>query len=191
MTRPETSIVIRTFNEERYLPRLMEAIHEQRYKDFEVIDVDSGSYDSTTAIAQEYGARLLRISSRDFTFGYSLNVGVEEALGKFVVLVSAHTEPRDVFWLERLIEPLRTEGVAMVYGRQFGTPKSKFGELRDLERTFGPERRVMAPPKFFANNANSALLRELWESHHFDEILPGQEDIEWAKYWMLKGHRRP
>lgn len=189
MTRPETSIVIRTFNEERYLPRLMEAIHEQRYKDFEVIDVDSGSYDSTTAIAQEYGARLLRISSRDFTFGYSLNVGVEEALGKFVVLVSAHTEPRDVFWLERLIEPLRTEGVAMVYGRQFGTPKSKFGELRDLERTFGPERRVMAPPKFFANNANSALLRELWESHHFDEILPGQEDIEWAKYWMERGYK--
>ena len=31
MTRPETSIVIRTFNEERDLPRLLEAIHEQRY----------------------------------------------------------------------------------------------------------------------------------------------------------------
>ena len=148
MTRPETSIVIRTFNEERDLPRLLEAIHEQRYQDFEVIDVDSGSYDRTTAIAQEHGARLLRISSRDFTFGYSLNVGVEAALGKIVVLVSAHTEPHDVFWLERLIEPLRTEGLAMVYGRQFGTPKSKFGELRDLERTFGPERKVMAPPKF-------------------------------------------
>jgi hypothetical protein len=41
MTHPETSIVIRTFNEERDLPRLLEAIHEQRYKDFEVIDVDS------------------------------------------------------------------------------------------------------------------------------------------------------
>ena len=77
----------------------------------------------------------------------------------------------------------------MVYGRQFGTPKSKFGELRDLERTFGPERKVMAPPKFFANNANSALLRELWESHHFDEILPGQEDIEWAKHWMERGYK--
>ena len=38
MTRPETSIVIRTFNEERDLPRLLEAIHEQRYKDFEVIE---------------------------------------------------------------------------------------------------------------------------------------------------------
>ena len=189
MTRPETSIVIRTFNEERDLPRLLEAIQGQRYKDFEVIDVDSGSYDRTTAIAQEHGARLLRISSRDFTFGYSLNVGVEAALGRFVVLVSAHTEPCDEFWLERLIAPLRDEGAAMVYGRQYGTARSKFGELRDLARTFGPERRVMAPPKFFANNANSALLRELWEDHHFDEILPGQEDIEWAKHWMERGYK--
>ena len=189
MTRPETSIVIRTFNEERDLPRLLEGIRGQRYQDFEVIDVDSGSYDRTTAIVQEYGARLLRISSRDFTFGYSLNVGVEAALGKFVVLVSAHTEPYDELWLENLIAPLRDEGAAMVYGRQYGTPKSKFGELRDLARTFGPERKVMAPPKFFANNANSALLRELWEGHHFDEILPGQEDIEWAKYWMERGYK--
>lgn len=189
MTRPETSIVIRTFNEERDLPRLLEGIRGQRYQDFEVIDVDSGSYDRTTAIVQEYGARLLRISSRDFTFGYSLNVGVEAALGKFVVLVSAHTEPYDELWLENLIAPLRDEGAAMVYGRQYGTPKSKFGELRDLARTFGPERKVMAPPKFFANNANSALLRELWESHHFDEILPGQEDIEWAKHWMERGYK--
>ena len=31
MTRPETSIVIRTFNEEHDLPRLLEAIHEQQY----------------------------------------------------------------------------------------------------------------------------------------------------------------
>ena len=69
MTRPETSIVIRTFNEERDLPRLLEAIHEQRYKYFEVIDVDSGSYDRTTAIAQEHGAQLLRINSRDLTHG--------------------------------------------------------------------------------------------------------------------------
>jgi glycosyltransferase involved in cell wall biosynthesis len=81
--------VIRTFNEERDLPRLMEAIQGQKYKDFEVIDVDSGSYDRTTAIAQEYGARLLRISSRDFTLGYSLNVGVRL---KVLIEVSTRNE---------------------------------------------------------------------------------------------------
>ena len=79
MTRPETSIVIRTFNEERYLPALLDAIGNQRYQDFEVINVDSGSYDRTTEIARKRGARLLRITPENFTFGYSLNVGVEAA----------------------------------------------------------------------------------------------------------------
>ena len=188
MTNPETSIVIRTFNEERYLPALLDAIGNQRYQDFEVINIDSGSYDRTTEIARKRGARLLRITPENFTFGYSLNVGVEATQGRFVVLVSAHTEPLDDRWLERLIAPLREAGVAMVYGRQYGTASSKFGELRDLARTFGPERRVMSPPRFFANNANSAFSRELWVKHPFDPDLPGQEDIEWAKYWMERGY---
>ena len=189
MTAPETSIVIRTFNEERHLPRLLEAIHEQRYDDFEVINVDSGSYDRTTEIAREHGARLRSISSQDFTFGYSLNVGVEAAAGRFVVLVSAHTVPYDDQWLENLVGPLRQESVAMAYGRQYGVASSKFGETRDLARTFGPERKVLTPPHYFANNANSAFLRELWTSHPFSEDLPGQEDVEWAKHWMDRGYK--
>ena len=189
MNGPETSIIIRTFNEERYLPGLMEAIQKQRYRDFEVINVDSGSYDRTTEIIRQYDCKLLNISSQDFTFGYSLNVGIEAAAGQFVVIVSAHTKPINDQWLERLVEPLRQEPVAMVYGRQSGVASSKYGEVRDMERTFGPERRVLKPPLYIANNANSALLRALWEQHPFDESLPGQEDVEWAKFWMEKGYQ--
>ena len=89
MTSPETSVIIRTFNEERYLPGLLEAIRRQRYQDFELINVDSGSYDRTIEIAQEHDCRLLRIDSKDFTFGYSLNVGIESAQGGFAAIVSA------------------------------------------------------------------------------------------------------
>ncbi len=189
MSNPETSIIIRTFNEERYLPGLLRAIQRQRYRDFEIINVDSGSYDRTTEIARQHGARVLPISSADFTFGYSLNVGIQAARGTFVVIVSAHTEPVDDLWLESLVAPLRQESTAMVYGRQYGTLSSKYGEVRDLARTFGPRRRALKPPHFFANNANSAILRDLWRHHPFDETLPGQEDIEWAKYWMERGYQ--
>ena len=188
MTTIETSIIVRTFNEERHLPGLMEAIHRQRYRDFEVINVDSGSYDRTTDVAREHGARLFHIESRDFTFGYSLNVGIKAATGRFAVIISAHAKPVDELWLEKLVAPLRDENVAMVYGRQFGSEASNYGEARDLERTFGPRHKVLKPPLFFANNANSAIVKALWEEHPFDETLPGQEDIEWAKYWMERGH---
>ena len=68
---PETSIIIRAFNEEKHLPSLLRALSEQRYRDFEVVVVDSGSFDRTREIAQQYADRLVRIRSDDFTFGYS------------------------------------------------------------------------------------------------------------------------
>ena len=183
----ETSIVIRTFNEEKLLPALLESIRGQSYRDFEIVVVDSGSFDRTREIASVHADKLLRINSEDFTFGYSLNVGIEAGVGRYVVNLSAHTKPVNESWLERLLEPLRSDDTAMVYGRQLGVATSKFGETRDLLRTFGPEPKLLKPPHFFANNANSALRKELWREHGFDEALLGLEDIEWAKYWMERG----
>lgn len=188
MTGPETSIVIRTFNEEKHLPALLEAIQVQNYQDFETVVVDSGSFDRTREIAQRYCDKVLRINSQDFTFGYSLNVGIDASVGRFIAIVSAHTKPVDRLWLANLVEPLR-DGVAMVYGKQLGGETSKFSEVQDFRRTFGPERRVLTPPNFFANNANSAIRKDLWEQHPFDEALPGLEDIEWSKHWMENGYR--
>ena len=189
MTNPETSIVIRAFNEQKHLPHLFETLKTQVYQDFEVIVVDSGSYDQTPEIAEQCGAQLIRIDSRDFTFGYSLNVGIRNSVGQYVAIVSAHTRPMDSSWLACLVDALRDDRVAMVYGRQLGTPVSRFAEVQDFKRIFGTKRRVLEPPGFFANNANSAIRRDLWQQHPFDEALPGLEDMDWVKYWMEKGYQ--
>lgn len=186
---PETSVIIRAYNEEKHLPSLFDSLTAQTYRDFEVVVVDSGSFDSTREIAQQRADRVIRIHQHDFTFGYSLNVGVRHSAGRFVAIVSAHTLPVDADWLGRLVEPLHDEQTAMVYGRQLGAPVSKFSEGQDLRRTFGVQRLVLRPPRFFANNANSAVRRDLWQQHPFDETLPGLEDIEWAKYWMERGYQ--
>jgi 2-desacetyl-2-hydroxyethyl bacteriochlorophyllide A dehydrogenase len=185
----EVSVVIRAFNEEKYLPDLLEALNHQSLGDFEAIVVDSGSLDRTREIAARNADQLLRIQSRDFTFGHSLNVGIREASGRYIVIVSAHTLPASKRWLEKLVEPLHDGRTAMVYGRQIGGDASKFSETQDMRRTFGSNREVLQPPKFFANNANSAIRRDLWQQHPFDESLPGLEDIEWAKYWMERNYR--
>ena len=77
----------------------------------------------------------------------------------------------------------------MVYGRQLGADVSKFSEVTDFQRTFGTQKQSLKPPYFFANNANAAIRRDLWEQHPFDEKLPGLEDAGWAKDWMLRGYR--
>ena len=184
---PETSIVIRAFNEERWLPELFEALHRQHYRDFETLVVDSGSVDRTRDIASANGARLVRLRSEDFTFGYSLNIGIEAARGSFIVIISAHAIPTDEHWLSRLIAPLRRPGIAMVFGGQRGHAVSKFSEARDFERVFHSKPMSMDDDHVFVNNANSAIRKDLWEQHGFDEGLPGLEDAEWAKYWIPRG----
>ena len=189
MSNPEISVVIRTFNEEKFLPALLDALNRQVFRDFESIVVDSGSMDSTRQIASKKADKLLPIESHDFTFGHSLNVGIEAAAGKYIVIVSAHTLPFNENWMGKLIDPLRDANTAMVYGRQLGGKTSKFSEVQDMRRTFGPEGAVLRPPKFCANNANSAIRKDLWQKHPFDENLLGLEDIEWAKYWMERDYR--
>ncbi|MGH7467769.1 MAG: alcohol dehydrogenase catalytic domain-containing protein [Longimicrobiales bacterium] len=183
---PETSIIIRAFNEERWLPEVLAALDRQHYRDFEVILVDSGSMDRTREIAAANGARVQRLRSEDFTFGHSLNVGIAAARGRLIAILSAHAIPADEHWLEQLVAPLRSADTAMVFGGQRGHPISKFSEARDFERIFGRTARRMQAPDYFANNANSAVRRDLWTQHAFDEGLPGLEDIEWAKHWMEK-----
>jgi 2-desacetyl-2-hydroxyethyl bacteriochlorophyllide A dehydrogenase len=180
---PETSIIIRAFNEEQWLPHVFAALAKQQYRDFEVLLVDSGSVDRTREIAAEYGARIVRLRSEDFTFGHSLNVGVSEARGRLIAILSAHAIPASDAWLERLVAPLRQDDVAMVYGGQRGHEMSKFSEVCDFERIYPSKAERVHAADPFANNANSAIKRERWKEHPFDEGLPGLEDIEWAKHW--------
>src|SRR5437867_2765840 len=150
---PETSIVIRAFNEERWLPEVLTAIDRQTYRDFEVLLVDSGSLDRTRDIAAAHGAHIIRLRSEDFTFGHSLNLGIHTARGSFIAIISAHAIPTDERWLERLITPLREPQTAMVFGGQRGHAISKFSEARDLERVFPSKPLVMDDDHVFVNNA--------------------------------------
>jgi threonine dehydrogenase-like Zn-dependent dehydrogenase/GT2 family glycosyltransferase len=186
---PKISIIIRTYNEAKHLPALLDSLTKQKNQNFETIVVDSGSLDSSREIAKKFGAKVLRISSHDFTFGYSLNIGIKEAKGQFMILVSAHTLPCSEDWLDHLIRPFENEKCVMCYGRQLGVASSKFSEIEDFTRIFHEKRLTMEPSNFFANNANSAVRREFWEQNPFDELLSGLEDIDWAKYWVDQGYQ--
>ncbi len=149
MNPPETSMVIRTLNKEKFLPDLLAAIKQQDYRDHEIIVVDSGSMGRTLEIATQKADKLLAIESRDFTFGHSLNVGIQQTSGKYIVIVSAHTLPFNDYWLGNLIKPLHDDTTAMAYGRQLGGRSSNFSEAQDIRRTFGKQRRVLRPPRGF------------------------------------------
>ena len=129
------SIIIRTYNEERYLHALLEAIQSQEPGEFsyEIIIVDSGSTDATREIARGFGCQIVHIAKEDFTFGRSLNVGCEAAQGDYFVLISGHCIPTDASWLKELCTPLASGAVNYCYGRQLGRDTTKFSEGQHLK----------------------------------------------------------
>ena len=181
------SIIIRTYNESEYIENLLIALKSQTLKDIEIILVDSESTDKTVEIAQKYCDRIINIKKSDFTFGYSLNKGIEQATHNHLVLISAHTIPCNKTYLEKLTKPLSDLSVAMVYGKQVGDVYSRFPEYQDLLRTFNDQPLILKAPNYFSHNANSSLRKTAWHAHKFNELLSGQEDVEWAKYWMERG----
>ena len=53
------SVIIPTYNEEEYLPKLLGCLRSQTMDDFEVIVADASSTDRTPEIARDYGARVV------------------------------------------------------------------------------------------------------------------------------------
>ena len=180
------SIVIRAYNEAGHLPRLLEGISHQTVKDAEIILVEFRSTDDTVSIAESFGARVVRIAAEEFTFGRSLNLGIQAAEHEIIIIASAHVYPVYPDWLECLLRPLEDEKVALVYGKQRGTATSKFSEHQIFQQWF-PEADVARQPSPFCNNANAAVRRSLWEQHPYDETLPGLEDVAWAKWAQSQG----
>lgn len=185
---PSVSVIIRCYNEEKHLGRLLTGVRDQSLDDVEIIVVDSGSTDASPAIAERYGARLLHIPKAEFSFGRSLNLGCQAARGDVLVAISAHCYPVYEDWLERLVEPFADPKVAMAYGMQRGNGANRFSEHSIFRQWFG-EQSDFAQATPFANNANSAFRREVWEQIPFNETLTGLEDLDFAQRIMGKGHR--
>jgi len=175
------SIVIRSHNEERHIGRLFDALSRQEADfDYEVLLVDSGSEDQTRSIAAAHGATVIRIKPEDFTFGYSLNQGVAQAKGDFIVFISAHCYPAATLWLRELIAPFEDDRVALVYGRQRGNDSTKFSEHQVFDKWF-PEESNWRQRLPFCNNANAAIRKSVWQDIKYDESLTGLEDLDWAR----------
>jgi rhamnosyltransferase len=181
------SIVIRAYNEEKHIGRLLEGIRHQTVKDVEVILVDSGSTDGTVSVAESFGARTVRIRPDEFTFGRSLNFGIKSTSRELIVIASAHVYPVYPDWLETLLRPFADEQIALTYGKQRGYEGSKYSEHQIFHQWY-PDVSKPKQETAFCNNANAAIRKSLWEKNPYDETLTGLEDLAWAKWATQQGH---
>ena len=188
MARCGCSIIVRAFNEEKHLGQLFKGLNQQTINEFEVILVDSGSTDKTREIAArgewDFPVKILQIEPEKFSFGKSLNIGINQASGDVVVIASAHIYPVYPDWLEKLIQPFENKKIGLTYGMQRGGETTRFSEHQIFSRWYPGQSKVQESNPF-CNNANAAIRKDLWLNHHYDETLTGLEDLEWAQ-WAIE-----
>jgi glycosyltransferase involved in cell wall biosynthesis len=95
------SVIVPTFNEEKTVEKILKALKNQTFKDFEIIVKDGGSTDRTVELAKKYADKI--VCKSDFSAADARNQGADDAKGVFLVFVDADTElPRDT--LERFAQ---------------------------------------------------------------------------------------
>ncbi len=88
MQKPRISVVIPAFNEEGYLPKVLESLEMQTFNDFEVIVVDGASTDRTRDIAAKHGKVVIE---KRKGIGLARNIGVAHAKGELLFFTNADT----------------------------------------------------------------------------------------------------
>ena len=82
------SVIVATYNSEKYLSRTLESILSQNFDNYEVLVVDGNSTDSTVDIIKEYqqkfGGKLRWISEKDNGIYDAMNKGVNLSTGEVV-----------------------------------------------------------------------------------------------------------
>ena len=100
MDKPLVSFVVPCYNYGRYLPDCLDGIYGQAGGyDLEVIAIDDCSTDNTREILQSYVPRGLRVILHEINRGhiYTVNEGLREARGKYVVRIDPDDRHRADF----------------------------------------------------------------------------------------------
>ncbi len=94
------SIIIPTYNEEEYLPVLLDSIQKQSFTDYEVIVADANSTDNTREIAEEYGCIVVDGGLP----GVGRNNGARVAKGEYLLFLDSDLELTDDYLRDVLYE---------------------------------------------------------------------------------------
>ncbi len=189
-----TSILIRTKNEAKDLPKALDLIRNQSLKPVDIVVVDSGSTDGTVEfVTQQKDVKLIQMPATEFTYGRSLNLGFQAVKGEIIVSLSAHAFPCDSSWLQNLVKHFEDPQVAGVYGKQVPQPDAWPPVRRDYLNYYQDHLKIQTNPENNGDrrfsNANSAIRYQCWRQHQFDETLTYSEDREWGDAMLKLGYK--
>ena len=109
MQKDLITVVMPTYNDEKYIRRAIDDILKQTYSNFEMLIVNDGSTDNTAQILKEYSEKDNRIKvfhKENGGTGSALNHGFKHANGEFGTWVSSD-DYKEPDYLEQLVTLLK------------------------------------------------------------------------------------
>ncbi len=100
---PLVSVIMPSYNHERYISEAIESVLNQSFSDFELIIIDDASKDKSKEIIKAYEEKDSRIRAifhnENKGIAKTMNEGLEEAEGKFIALFAS-----DDVWVKEKLE---------------------------------------------------------------------------------------
>lgn len=180
------AVVMRTKDSAWVVDQALAGLFAQRFRDFELLVVDSGSRDATLEVVGRYPCRLERIAPKAYFPGSVLNDAIRRTDAEIIVFQNSDVVPLSPHALERVLAPLSDPAVVASFARQVPRPEADAWVRRDYDVAFpatgdAPEWMALSLP--FA-----AIRRSAWEAHPFYEDAWASEDTEWGRWAKRAGH---
>ena len=170
------SIIIPTYNEEEYLPVLLESIKQQDFSDYEIIVADADSKDNTVKIAEEYGCIVVEGGMP----AVGRNNGAKVAKGDYLLFLDSDLKLTEDY-LAKVIYEFKTErlGIAITQMKPL-SKKTEDKLLHDLANLF-----MISVEKIKPHGAGCYGIIAKRELHErcggFNEELTFGEDTEYIE----------
>ena len=144
------SVIIPVYNVEKYLPRCLESVMNQTYAELEIICVNDGSPDNSSAILEEYAktdGRIKVINQQNKGLSGARNTGIEAATGDYIVFLDSDD------WMEE-------EALSSAVAKAADADTVMWGYVREFaEKSI--EKKIFEGDRNFDESETRALHRRL------------------------------
>jgi glycosyltransferase involved in cell wall biosynthesis len=181
------SIVIPAFNNQATLGMCLDGLLAQATGDVEIIVVDDGSTDTTRAIAESKGVRVLSQSNQGAAA--ARNAGARQATGEILMFIDGDCVP-ERNWIQAMLAPFANSEIVGACGMKQTQQSSFMPRFIQLEFDYRYENERKLPYIDFVDSGTAAYRREVFlQNGGFDTLLSDAEDTDLSYRLSARGYK--
>ena len=196
---PLVSIIIPIYNTAKYLPRCLDSVLNQTYQNLEIILIDDGSTDQSSAIIDDYAQKDSRIKifhQKNAGQSAARNTGLKKATGDFVSFIDSDDAIAKTF-VEKLLQSyLNNSDISLaVCGLRYNWLKTRTSTevfLKPLRERQNRESQkayilyLLAIDGRLYSSVNKLYKKSYLKGIKFDESLNFAEDTKFVLEYIKK-----